>query len=130
VKWRRAFSGLMSGATLLVPLMTAADSRLRAGAPDTALSASAQLNFRIVIPQFLSVATGGADNVSIITNSRSLTLSAGIRMPDSNVRVQGNTLLSAPAGRVIARDSRCTPERVAAAAKIDSRRIVCTASMP
>jgi hypothetical protein len=126
VKWHCTFNGMMSSAALLVPLMTAADSRLQTGAPTTALSASVQVNFKIVIPQVLYLGNAGLDTVSIMTNSRNVTLSADVRASDSSPHAHGNVVLSAATGKVIAQDSRCKPDSPGTGA----HQVICTASMP
>ena len=53
-----AFNGLLSGAALLLPLTAATESQVRTGAPSAALSATAQLNFKIIIPKVLYLRVG------------------------------------------------------------------------
>ena len=61
-----AFNGLMRTATLLLPLtaalllpLTAAtESQIKSAAPNAALSATAQLNFKIIIPKVLYLQVG------------------------------------------------------------------------
>jgi hypothetical protein len=132
VKWHCTFNGVMSSAALLVPLMTAADSRLQTGAPGTALSASAHVDFKIVIPHVLYIETRDAHTLSVMTNSRNATLSAEIHAPDSSGPVHGNMILSASGHRVIAQDSLCAPAPAAAPAdkSVGNRQVICTASMP
>lgn len=106
----------MSSAALLVPLMTTADSKLQTGAQNAALNASAQVNFKVVIPPALYLASTGANRVTVMSNSRNVTLSAD---------AHGSVVLSAPAGKVIAQDSRCRPDSAPG-----NPPVVCTASMP
>jgi hypothetical protein len=55
VKRSWAFNGLISGAALLLPLTAATESQLRSGTQSASLSATAQLNFKIIIPKVLSL---------------------------------------------------------------------------
>jgi hypothetical protein len=127
VKWHCTFNGVMSSAALLVPLMTTADSKLQTGAQNTALSASAQVNFKIIIPPALYFASVGPNRVSIMSNSRSVSLSAGgeSALAKGSPVTHGSVVLSASAGKVIAQDSRCQPESASL-----PHPTLCTASMP
>jgi hypothetical protein len=55
VKRSWAFNGLISGAALLLPLTAATESQLRSGTQSASLSATAQLNFKIIIPKVLAL---------------------------------------------------------------------------
>ncbi|HEY1312234.1 MAG TPA: hypothetical protein VGE92_00060 [Steroidobacteraceae bacterium] len=114
-----AFNGLLSVAALL-PLMAAADSHLQSTAPGAALSAQAHVDFKIVIPEVLYLRSGAADKVSIMSNSRNVTLSA--TAPESAAHLGSHVILRASAGKVIAQDADCTLPK--------SRPVICTASMP
>lgn len=132
-----------TAAALLLPFLAAADSHLQTGASGGALRATAHLDFKIIIPQVLSmdVANGedrvaGAKTVAIFSNSRNVTLAASARASD---QARGNVILSAAARKVIRQNAACTlaftrlaaPLQIAAAgAQADAHRVVCTASMP
>jgi hypothetical protein len=90
VKWSSAYNGLMSSAVLLLPLMAAAESRIQTAAAGAASSATAQVNFKIVIPKVLYLRvdsdmadgddrTAGAQNVAVMSNSRNVTVNATLR---------------------------------------------------
>ena len=132
MKWSYAFNGLMSTAALLLPLTAATDSRVQTGAPGTAVSAAAQVNFKIIIPTVLYLhlgsggeRAGGAETVSIISNGGNVTLNA--TTPGSNAR--GNVVLSAAARKSIAQDAQCGLG-LSQAAQPAARRMICTVSMP
>jgi hypothetical protein len=130
-------------AMLLLPSMAAADSRVQGGAPNAPISATAHVNFKIVIPKVLYVQLGtgndravGAETVAIMTNSHNVTLNAMERTP--NALTRGNVILSAPRRMIIAQDAPCTLGLSRAAASPESRgagnfalrRVFCTVSMP
>jgi hypothetical protein len=132
VKWTWAVSGLTGAGALLLPLLGAADSHLQSDATRSALSATAHVNFKIVIPQVLSLQMGsenharaGATTVAIMSNSRTATLNTADRAAtDSGSVTRGNVIFSTAAGRIIAEDAECAPRPIQGAA------IFCTASMP
>jgi hypothetical protein len=49
---------LISGAALLLPLTAATESQIRIGSPSASASATAQLNFKIIIPKVLYLRVG------------------------------------------------------------------------
>jgi hypothetical protein len=59
----------MSTAALLLPLTAATESQIRTGAPSASLSASAQLNFKIIIPKVLYLQVG-RDGVTLSAGAR------------------------------------------------------------
>ncbi len=110
VKWPYAFNGLMSTAALLLPLTAATDSRVKSAAPGTSVSATAQREFQDHHPNGSLPAHGtvGAEQaawktVSIMSNSRNVTLNATI--PDPSVRARGNVILSAAARKSITQNA-------------------------
>jgi hypothetical protein len=129
VKWHYAFGGLMSGTALLLPLMAVPESLLDSGSPGKALSATAHLNFRIVIPSVLylhvdaeKVPGTNTRTVAVMSTNRSVSLNANAReprKPESGVAV----ILNAAAGRIISQDAECVPDSGDAA-------LFCTVSMP
>jgi hypothetical protein len=114
-----ACNGLL-GLAALLPLMARADSHLQSTAPGAALSATAHLDFKIVIPEVLYLRSNSAQKVSIMSNSRNVTLSAAA--PDNGAHPASHVVLRATAGKVIAQDADC--------ALPNSHPVVCTASMP
>jgi hypothetical protein len=119
----------MSTAAFLLPLMAAADSHLGTPAANGTSSASAHVDFKIVIPQVLSVQAAGAGLVAIMSNSRNVSLSAGTRSGDADVHNHANVILSAVAGHVIAQDAKCAAI-ARGGARGASQPVICTASMP
>ncbi|HEV7614493.1 MAG TPA: hypothetical protein VGO37_21625 [Steroidobacteraceae bacterium] len=131
-------------AILLLPSMVSAESHIQAVALNDAPTATARVNFKIVIPRVLYVRLGtgndravGAETVAIMSNSRNVTLNATIRTPGSSA--QGNVILSSALGNLIAQDAACTlgPSRVSAAPAQARRagtfavhQVFCTVSMP
>ena len=121
----------MSIAALVLPLLAAGESQFDVGsaAPRAARprAAAAHLNFKIVIPQVLSLdIPGGARleaqaRASIGSNGRSVALAA-TRAADAARR---DVVLTAAAGRNLVREADCVPDAPAPAA-----RVTCTASMP
>lgn len=132
--------------TLLPPTIVEAESRIQTGAANATLSATAHVNFKIVIPKVLYLhVDGGTDGavgsqtVAVMSNGRNVALNATIRTPDSNVPVRGNLILSAAARKIIAQDAQCIPLLTPGAAppagfrgpgNISTRQAICTVSMP
>src|SRR5579859_125373 len=101
----------MTASSLLLPLWAAAESHLQAGTTGKKLSATAHVDFRIVIPHVLSVGLAGGDTpgpgaqkVAIFSNSRNVTLTA---TSASVPAAANNVMLRAAARKVIARDAAC-----------------------
>jgi len=131
VKWPYALNGLIGTAALMLPLTAAADSRVQTGAPDTSVTAAAQVNFKIIIPAVLylhvdnvSERAGGAETVSIMSNGRNVTLNA--TAPGVNGRARGNVILSAAARKNIAQNAQCRLAESGPAV----HRTICTVSTP
>jgi hypothetical protein len=106
LNWSWAFNGVVAAAALLLPLSAAPESQTQAqtanAAHGTALSAVAHLNFKIIIPQALSLRVPGtATAVATVTVTR----------------------------KTIAQDAVCAASARAGKA-IAAGPIVCTASMP
>jgi len=111
-----ALRGLIATIALFMPLMAAAESQVESGAATAALSATAHLNFKIVIPKvlYLQVASKaelitGEQTVAVMSTGREVTLNA--------------TVLTA-ARRCIAQNAPC------ARGDAHPGPLVCTASMP
>jgi hypothetical protein len=119
VKLHTAFNGLL-GIAALLPSLVAADSQIQTAASGKAVHATAHVDFKIVIPQVLFLHADDARNVSIMGNSRTVTLSA--TTPDSSSRVAGSVVLRSVAGKVISQDAQC--------AAAGTQPVICTASMP
>jgi hypothetical protein len=134
VKWPYALNGLMSTAALLVPLTAATDSRIQTSAPGTSVSATAHVNFKIIIPTvlYLHVDGGsdrgdGAETVAIMSNGHNVTLNA--TTPDSTARSRGNVILSAAARKSIAQNAHCRLG-LGQSARPAARQMICTVSTP
>jgi len=149
---------LVTAAALLLPFLAAGESHVQMGAPGAALRATAHLNFKIIIPKVLYLNAGGGNDrvagvqtVAIMSNSRNVTLAATVhtsdddrsaaaaKQPQSDDEIRGNVILSAAAHRVIAQDAACRLGLAPPASNFadshgsaahDTRRVVCTASMP
>lgn len=126
--------GLISTAALLLPLTAATESDTRVGALGAALSATAQLNFKIIIPQVLYLQVGreanrieGLDTVAIMSNSHNVVLNASLRTAQNDGSPWGNVILSAGARKAVAQEASCTLDGQRARA---GGRLICTASMP
>ena len=154
MKWSKALNGSMGTAALLLPMMVAGESHIQTEAPGTAATATAHVNFKIVIPKVLYLRVGGgnepvegAQTVAVMSNSRNLTLNATLRTSNSDVHTRG-VVLGASAGKTIAQDALCTLGDAAHAgvipvipvilvtpasalpAKTGDRQVICTVSMP
>jgi hypothetical protein len=145
MKWRRWLEGLMSTAALLLPLAAVPESRIQTAPAGAAASATAHVNFKIVIPQVLYLHVGGenartADGqaVTVMSNGRNVTLKATFPRLDSTMAASGSIVLHVSGRKVIVQDAQCAPASdpvVAAPAEArdlanKSHRYVCTASMP
>jgi hypothetical protein len=120
----RALGGLIFSGAVLLPFAIFADSQLASGTHGP-LTATAHLRFRIVIPTVLSLdvagatRTAGAQTVTVTSNSRNVALGATL---GNSAEVTGLIVLSAAAGRVIAKDAPCAAQ--------PGQRTLCTVSMP
>jgi hypothetical protein len=136
--------GGVAGAWLL-PSMAVPESRVASGAPGGALSATARVTFKIIIPKVLYVRVGnesenalGPGNVAVVSNNHNATLNASLRTVDSNAPARGNLILNSAARKGIAQNAQCAlADRgaPAAAASTSDRnsapsQVVCTVSMP
>ncbi|HME38305.1 MAG TPA: hypothetical protein VKG63_05010 [Steroidobacteraceae bacterium] len=120
---------------MLLPLLAAADSHPATGTAGAALSATAHLNFRIIIPKVLSLdapgpsGVAGANTVAIMSNNRNVSLTVTAAAPPANAAAppakaaHGDIILSAAARKVIVQDAAC-------AASSGAAPVICTASMP
>ena len=61
MKCCRAFPGLLTVTSLLLPLWAPAESQLQVGPQSGKVSAAAHVDFRIVVPQVLSLGLMGGD---------------------------------------------------------------------
>lgn len=132
-----AFNGLIGSAALLLPMAAVPESRIETPAANSAMQATAHLNFKIVIPKVLYLHVAGANDrdaqtVAIVSNSRNVWLTASVRTTEPRgSAAHGNIILSAAARKVIAQDSVCTlSEPRAHRAAAGATQLVCTASMP
>jgi hypothetical protein len=129
------FRGLITATSLLLPLWAAAESHLQARTASGKVSATAHVDFRIVIPKVLSVGLAGGDTqgpgvqrVAIFSNSRNVTLAAST---GSTPAARSNVILRAAAGKVIARDAACElPADASRSVQSMNTGMICTVSMP
>jgi hypothetical protein len=126
--------GLITATSLLLPLWAAADSHLQTAPESRKVSATAHVDFRIVIPKVLSVGlTGGdtqgpgAQRVAIFSNSRNVNLAAS---SSSMPAARNNVILRAAAGKVIAREAACQLPTGASGVSPQMNGMICTVSMP
>ena len=101
MKRHEVLSGLMSGAALLLPLTAVPDSHVETARAGAVPSATAHVNFKIVIPRVLSLQVG--DGKALAQNAHC-------------------TLAPDPGGASPAGSPHST--------KTGTRAIICTASMP
>ncbi len=135
LKYCSASRGWLAAASLLLPLAAAAESHLQAATASGKASATAHLDFRIVIPKVLSLHLAdidtrgtGAQRVTIYSNSRNVTLAASTSATST---ARNNVILRATAGRVIARDAACQlPADASRGVSPKTNGLICTVSMP
>jgi len=135
LKYCSASRGWLAATSLLLPLAAAAESHLQGAAASAKASASAHLDFRIVIPKILSLDLAdvdardtGAQRVAIYSNSRNVTLAASTSTTST---ARNNVILRAAAGRVIARDAACRfPADASRGVASETSGLICTVSMP
>jgi hypothetical protein len=128
----------MATAALLLPLTAATESQIRTGATSTSLSATAQLNFKIIIPKVLYLQLGregvrveGPQTVTIVSNSRNVTLNASVDSSHADDTALGRVILSSGARKAISQEAVCTVgEQRGATAAANGGRLLCTASIP
>lgn len=70
---------MMSATALLLPLTVVPESRIQTGAARGALSATAHVNFKIIIPKILYLHVGGGNDC--IAGARNVALNATVRTP-------------------------------------------------
>jgi hypothetical protein len=129
------FRGLITATSLLLPLWAAAESHLQAAPESRKVSATAHVDFRIVIPKVLSVGLAGGDTqgpgaqrVAIFSNSRNVTLAAS---SGSTPAARNNVILRAAAGKAIAREAACQlPADASRGVASKTNGMICTVSMP
>jgi hypothetical protein len=137
MKWSARVSSIMCSAALLLPLPAAAESQIHADAPRR-VTASAHVDFKIVIPKILSMEVlsgiqSGVDvqRVAIGSNGRTVVLAATVQGSD---RPRHALILGAAARKNIAQDTPCAlgvqTTVAAAAGRRSDARMFCTVSMP
>ena len=126
--------GLLAATSLLLALGAAAESHLQTAPESKKVSATAHVDFRIVIPKVLSVGLAGGDTqgpgaqrVAIFSNSRNVTLAAST---GSTPAARNNVILRAAAGKVIAREAACLLPADASGVASKMNGMICTVSMP
>jgi hypothetical protein len=126
---------VITATSLLLPLWAAAESYIQSGTVRGKVSATAHVDFRIVIPEVLSLGVSGGDfqgsgaqKVAIFSNSRNVTLTAS----SGSMPAAGNNVsLRAAAGKVIAREAACRlPADASGSVSPKTNGMVCTVSMP
>ena len=132
MKWTCAFNGLMSTVSLLLPLTAASESHVQTAAPTARVTATASVNFKIVIPKVLSLQMSDgslsldAQTVTIMSNGHNVSLTATERTTKSSAHAGGNVILSSAARKGIAQVAVCRLDNELAA----GRMAVCTVSTP
>jgi len=125
----------MTATSLLLPLWAAAESHIQAGTGAGKTSATAHVDFRIVVPKVLSLGVAGGDTqvlgaqrVAIFSNSRTVTLAASsASMPAA----RDNVILSAAARKAISREAACRlPADAPGGVASNTGGMVCTVAMP
>jgi hypothetical protein len=131
VKWPCAFNGLMGIAISLLPFTAVPESRVQTGAANAPLSATAHLNFKIIIPKVLYLQVGNgndrvldAQTVAVLSNGHNVSLNATVRSADAGMHARSNVILNSAARKGIAQDAQCRPGGPA------SRPVICTVSTP
>jgi hypothetical protein len=134
MKWSWALNCVVGAAALLLPPTAAPDSHLQAQVGSAASSATAHVNFKIIIPPvlYLHVASPnegtGDPRVAIMSNNHNVALTATIRTPANPVA--GTFILSSAARKIIAQETVCTPSASAHRGMDPGNGLVCTASIP
>jgi hypothetical protein len=124
----------MTATALLLPLWAAAES-LQAAPESGKVAAAAHVDFRIVIPNVLSMGLAGgeslgsgAQRVAIFSNGRNVTLAAS---GGSSAAARDNVILRAAAGKVVAREAACRlPADASRSVFPKPNGMICTVSMP
>jgi hypothetical protein len=132
VNWSRVFNGVLGTAALLLPLSATPESHIQAPTTDSKSSATAHVDFKIIIPRVLYLRVSDADTaaavaapntVAVMSNSHNVALTTTARSATGSVA--GNVILNSAARKTIAQDAVC-----AAPAGAPANRLICTASMP
>lgn len=125
----RSCALLLSVASGLMPVIASGESQLHAGGGSS--SASAHLNFRIIIPQVLYLNTGATDGhaaqPAVFSNGRNVALVTTVQ--GAGAAVTAHLILSGAGRRAISRISACATAREPGRT-VASGRLVCTASTP
>ena len=118
----------MSTASLLLPLTAVPESHVQTVEPSSAVTATAHVNFKIIIPQVLSLQMGDGNSlaldretVAIMSNGHNVSLNATEPRAAGGTRSQHNLILSSAARKGIAQDAHC---------RLGLKAAVCTVSMP
>jgi hypothetical protein len=117
------FNGVLGTAALLLPLSATPESHIQAPTTDSKSSATAHVDFKIIIPRVLYLQVSDADTVAVMSNSHNVALTTTLR--SATGAVAGNVILNSAARKTIAQDAVC-----AAPAGAPANRLICTASMP
>ncbi len=118
----------MSTASLLLPLTAVPGSHVQTAAPGAAVTATVHVNFKIIIPQVLSLqmADGNSlalngETVAIMSNGHNVALNATESSAGTGTRAHHNLILSSAARKGIAQDAHC---------RLGLKAAVCTVSTP
>jgi len=87
MKWPRALTSLLSCAALLMPLPAVPESAVQTGPACAALSASAHVRFKIVIPEVLSLGIGAHGQVILSAAARKAIAPEAVCAPRDATRV-------------------------------------------
>jgi hypothetical protein len=124
----------MSTASLLLPLTAASESHVQTAAPTSRVTATASVNFKIVIPKVLSLQINDADRLSldaqtvtIMSNGHNVSLNATARTAQSVAHAGGHLILNSASRKGIAQIAQCRLDNGIAAA---GRAAMCTVSTP
>lgn len=129
MKWNCAFNGLVSIASLLLPLTAVPEAHIQTAAPGAAVTAAGHVDFKIVIPKVLSLQMEDGNGlaldgttVSIMSNGHDVSLNATERSSRTSALNHSGVILSSAARKGIAQSVKC---------KLGSgRAAICTVSMP
>jgi hypothetical protein len=117
----------MTALSLLLPFHAAPDSQVNGATPTGKAAVAAHVDFKIVIPQVLSLDLSGggapgfrAQTVAIYSNGRNVTLAAS---GAGSTTARRGVILRAAARKVIAQEAACRSPADAAA-------LICTVAMP
>jgi hypothetical protein len=105
LKWSWAFNGVLGTAALLLPLSAAPESHIQAqttkAATDTASSAAAHVDFKIIIPRVLSLHVPDADTAAVATAAAATAALNRVSVTSNGHHVALTSTVRSAAGRII-----------------------------